>query len=71
MTNITLLDGSIGQEIVKRSGSRATPLWSTSVMMEQPEAVRAVHLDYFNAGATIATCQYLRCPCRPPRARRP
>ena len=55
MTNITLLDGSIGQEIVKRSGSRATPLWSTSVMMEQPEAVRAVHLDYFNAGATIAT----------------
>ena len=55
MTDITLLDGSIGQEIVKRSGSRATPLWSTSVMMEQPEAVRAVHLDYFNAGATIAT----------------
>ena len=55
MTNITLLDGSIGQEIVKRSGSRATPLWSTSVMMEQPEVVRAVHLDYFNAGATIAT----------------
>ena len=55
MTNITLLDGSIGQEIVKRSGSRATPLWSTSVMMERPEAVRAVHLDYFNAGATIAT----------------
>lgn len=55
MTHITLLDGSIGQEIVKRSGSRATPLWSTSVMMEQPEVVREVHLDYFNAGATIAT----------------
>ena len=55
MTDITLLDGSIGQEIVKRSGSRATPLWSTSVMMEQPDVVRAVHLDYFNRGATIAT----------------
>jgi len=55
MSEITLLDGSIGQEIVKRSGSRATPLWSTSVMMEQPEVVRAVHLDYFKSGATIAT----------------
>ena len=55
MTDITLLDGSIGQEIVKRSGDRATPLWSTSVMMEKPDIVGAVHADYFDAGATIAT----------------
>lgn len=55
VTDITLLDGSIGQEIVKRSGDRATPLWSTSVMMEKPGIVGAVHGDYFNAGATIAT----------------
>jgi S-methylmethionine-dependent homocysteine/selenocysteine methylase len=55
MAEITLLDGSIGQEIVNRSGDRATPLWSTAVMMEQPEIVADVHLDYFKAGATIAT----------------
>ncbi len=55
MSAITLLDGSIGQELVHRSGSRATPLWSTSVMMEQPELVGDVHLDYFKAGATVAT----------------
>ncbi|UYV37470.1 homocysteine S-methyltransferase family protein [Rhodobacteraceae bacterium D3-12] len=55
MTAITLLDGSIGQEIVKRSGDRATPLWSTAVMMDMPGVVRDVHLDYFKAGATIAT----------------
>lgn len=55
MTDITLLDGSIGQEIVKRSGDRATPLWSTSVMIEKPGIVRDVHGDYFRAGATIAT----------------
>ncbi|MEB8387864.1 homocysteine S-methyltransferase family protein [Rhodobacteraceae bacterium KMM 6894] len=55
MTDITLLDGSIGQEIVKRSGDKATPLWSTSVMMDKPGIVGAVHLDYFDAGATIAT----------------
>ena len=55
MTDITLLDGSIGQELVKRAGDRPTPLWSTSVMLEHPNLVRAVHRDYFSAGATIAT----------------
>ncbi|MEW2914458.1 homocysteine S-methyltransferase family protein [Leisingera sp. JC11] len=55
MTDIVLLDGSIGQEVVKRSGDRATPLWSTSVMIEKPDVVGRIHADYFSAGATIAT----------------
>ena len=55
MSDITLLDGSVGQEIVTRYGHPPTPLWSTSVMMEAPEVVRTVHLDHFRAGATIAT----------------
>ena len=55
MTNITLLDGSIGQELVKRDKGPATNLWSTSVMMEKPELVRGVHDDYFAAGASVAT----------------
>jgi len=55
MSNITLLDGSIGQELVKRSTALATNLWSTSVMMDQPDLVRGVHADYFSAGATIAS----------------
>jgi len=55
MTKITLLDGGMGQEIVKRSGDRATPLWSTQAMIDHPGIVEAVHRDYFNAGATIAT----------------
>lgn len=55
MTAITLLDGSIGQELVKRSGDRATPLWSTQVMIDHPDLVRALHHDYFAAGATVAT----------------
>lgn len=55
MTNITLLDGSIGQELVKRGSGPATPLWSTSVMIDQPELVGQVHSDYFAAGASIAT----------------
>lgn len=55
MTEITLLDGAIGQELVKRGRSAATQLWSTNVMMEQPELVAQVHADYFAAGATVAT----------------
>ncbi|SMO68149.1 homocysteine S-methyltransferase family protein [Ruegeria faecimaris] len=55
MADITLLDGSIGQELVKRSGDAPTPLWSTRVMMDHPELVGDVHADYFSRGATVAT----------------
>ncbi|WP_050604956.1 homocysteine S-methyltransferase family protein [Ruegeria sp. 6PALISEP08] len=55
MADITLLDGSIGQELVKRSGDAPTALWSTRVMIDRPELVREVHAEYFRRGATIAT----------------
>jgi len=55
MTQITLMDGSIGQELVKRSGNRSTPLWSTRVMIDQPDLVGTVHADYFAVGAKVAT----------------
>ncbi|WP_170563458.1 homocysteine S-methyltransferase family protein [Ruegeria atlantica] len=55
MAEITLLDGSIGQELVKRSGDKPTPLWSTRVMIDHPELVQEVHAEYFRRGATVAT----------------
>ncbi|WP_324752151.1 homocysteine S-methyltransferase family protein [Roseovarius sp. Pro17] len=55
MSDIILLDGSIGQEIVKRAGSAPTNLWSTSVMTDRPGLTAEVHRDYFDAGATIAS----------------
>lgn len=55
MTEIVLLDGSIGQEIVRRAGDRPTPLWSTRAMLDHPGLLQEVHADYFRAGATIAT----------------
>ncbi|HVG49515.1 MAG TPA: homocysteine S-methyltransferase family protein [Rubellimicrobium sp.] len=55
MAGITLLDGGMGQELVARSGDEPTPLWATWVMIDHPELVRAIHDDYFAAGATIAT----------------
>jgi S-methylmethionine-dependent homocysteine/selenocysteine methylase len=55
MSDITLLDGSIGQELIHRSGEVPDNLWSTRVMFNHPGMVAEVHRDYFDAGATIAT----------------
>jgi len=50
---VILLDGGMGQEIVKRSGKAPTPLWSTRVMLDNPEIVEAAHLDFLSAGAQV------------------
>lgn len=55
MALITLLDGGMGQELVARSGDQPTPLWATRVMMDHPGLVKAIHDDYFAAGASVAT----------------
>lgn len=55
MSEITLLDGGMGQELVHRAGDRPTPLWSTQVMVDHPGLVAEVHRDFATAGATIAT----------------
>ena len=55
MTEITLLDGGMGQELLARSGDAPTPLWATQVMMDHPGIVQGVHADYFAAGAGVAT----------------
>ena len=36
MTDITLLDGGMGQELVHRAGDKPTPLWSTQIMLDHP-----------------------------------
>jgi S-methylmethionine-dependent homocysteine/selenocysteine methylase len=55
MAEITLLDGGMGQELVHRSGDEPTPLWATRVMIDHPGLVKAIHADYFAAGASVAT----------------
>tara|TARA_B100000787_G_scaffold148320_1_gene119750 strand:+ start:14 stop:919 length:906 start_codon:yes stop_codon:yes gene_type:complete len=52
---ITLLDGGMGQELLKRSSKDITPLWSTQVMIDEPDIVRDVHIDYIFAGARVIT----------------
>ncbi|MDG4648196.1 homocysteine S-methyltransferase family protein [Roseibacterium sp. SDUM158017] len=52
--NITILDGGMGQELVRRAG-RATPLWAMQALLDQPGLVAEVHRDFFAAGAEVAT----------------
>lgn len=52
---IVLLDGGMGQELLKRWGKPPHPLWSAQVMMENPEIVQAIHEDYIHAGAKVIT----------------
>ena len=56
---ITILDGGMGQELLTRSKIEPTGLWSTELLMDSPDLIEDVHIDYFNAGAQIATtCTY-------------
>lgn len=55
MTDIILLDGSIGQEMINRTPEEPTGLWSTLAMMHHPDVLARIHTDYFAAGAIIAT----------------
>ncbi len=53
MTNITLLDGGLGQEISKRSKNETHSLWSLKVMFDNPEVVVDVYKDFIAAGSKV------------------
>lgn len=50
-----VLDGALGTELVRRGADIADPLWSARLLIENPALIRDVHLDYFRAGADVAT----------------
>lgn len=50
-----VLDGSMGNELLKRAKKPATGLWSAQFLIDAPELVKQVHQDYISAGANIIT----------------
>jgi homocysteine S-methyltransferase len=50
-----VLDGALATELERRGADLNDPLWSARMLVEQPDLIRQVHLDYFNAGADVAT----------------
>ncbi|MEM1346272.1 MAG: homocysteine S-methyltransferase family protein [Pseudomonadota bacterium] len=52
---ITLLDGGMGQELIRRMDGPAPALWSAMVLEERPDLVEAVHGEFIEAGAEVLT----------------
>src|SRR3984893_3509521 len=50
-----VLDGALATELESRGADLKDPLWSAKCLIERPDLIRAVHLDYFHAGADVAT----------------
>lgn len=49
-----VLDGAMATELEKRGVHTDNALWSATALIDDPEAVKAVHKRYFEAGADIA-----------------
>jgi homocysteine S-methyltransferase len=52
---VILLDGGLATELERRGADLRDPLWSARLLLDQPDLIRQVHLDYFRAGAAVAT----------------
>jgi homocysteine S-methyltransferase len=52
---VIILDGALATQLEQRGASLDDPLWSAKVLLEQPQLIRTVHRDYFEAGADVAT----------------
>jgi homocysteine S-methyltransferase len=50
-----ILDGGLATELESRGHDLSDRLWSARLLLTDPDAIEAVHLAYFRAGARVAT----------------
>lgn len=50
-----VLDGPLATELGRRGHRLDDALWSARLLADDPDAITRVHLDYFRAGADVAT----------------
>src|ERR1700730_5930395 len=50
-----VLDGAMATELERRGADLNDPLWSAKCLIERSDLIDEVHLDYFRAGADVAT----------------
>ncbi len=55
-----ILDGATGSELTRRGVDTSLPLWSAPALLEAPETVKAIHIDYVAAGADMITANTFR-----------
>lgn len=54
--NLIILDGPMGTELERRGYDVNDALWSAKFLKENPDAIKTIHRDYYEAGADIVTC---------------
>ena len=59
-----LLDGATGTELERRGARMTAPLWSAHALLEAPDVVQQIHLDYLRAGAQVVTTNTFRTHAR-------
>ena len=56
---VLVIDGALATELERRGCDLKDDLWSAKILLEQPEIIKQVHLDYFRAGADcVITASY-------------
>jgi homocysteine S-methyltransferase len=56
---VLVIDGALATELERRGCDLKDDLWSARILLEQPEIIKQVHLDYFKAGADcVITASY-------------
>jgi S-methylmethionine-dependent homocysteine/selenocysteine methylase len=55
VASVILTDGGMGQELLRRSQAPPTPLWSARVLMDEPQLVHDLHVEFIEAGARVIT----------------
>lgn len=54
-----VIDGALATELERRGYNLKDELWSAKVLLEQPDAIKRLHYDYFKAGADcVITASY-------------
>jgi len=54
-----VIDGALATELEARGYNLKNELWSAKILLEQPEAIKQLHYDYFKAGADcVITASY-------------
>jgi len=49
-----VIDGALATELERRGYDLNDSLWSAKILLEEPEAIKQIHYDYFKAGADCA-----------------
>ncbi len=55
LAGVLVLDGGLSNALARRGLDLSGPLWTARVLRDHPQAVAAVHQEYFRAGAQVAT----------------